>query len=98
MNFLKDYAPSIRIYIMNGIEIGFKREPKRFFDFAYYKRKTVGYPLSMRWVTVPLTSVNSLPISLKVSIMLILMTQILKMCLTHPMVVVSVAFGFACPI
>jgi hypothetical protein len=78
---------------MNGIENGIKREPMQFFDF--------GYPSSIttRWVTVPLTSVNSLPISLKVSIMLILVTQIRKMCLTHPMVdVVSVAFGFACPI
>jgi hypothetical protein len=35
------------------------------------------------WVTVPLTSVNSLPISLRVSIILILVTQILKISLAH---------------
>jgi hypothetical protein len=35
---------------------------------------------SVRWVTVPLTSVNSLSISMKVSIILILLAQILKMC------------------
>jgi hypothetical protein len=34
---------------MNGIENGIKRDPKRFFDFANYKRKTVGYPSSMRY-------------------------------------------------
>jgi hypothetical protein len=33
---------------MNGIENGVKRDPQRFFDFANYKRKTVGCPSSMR--------------------------------------------------
>jgi hypothetical protein len=33
----------------NGIGNGIKRDPKRFFDFANYKRKTVGYPSSMRY-------------------------------------------------
>jgi hypothetical protein len=42
---------------MDGIENGIKRDPKRFFDFANYKRKTA--------------FVNSVSISLKVSIMLI---------------------------
>jgi hypothetical protein len=28
---------------------GIKRDPKRFFDFANYKRTTVGYPSSMRY-------------------------------------------------
>jgi hypothetical protein len=41
--------------------------------------------------------VNSLPISLRVFIMMILVAQILKMCLTFPMVVVSPIFGLACP-
>jgi hypothetical protein len=34
---------------MDGIENGIKRDPKRFFDFANYKHKTVGYPSSMRY-------------------------------------------------
>jgi hypothetical protein len=34
---------------MDGIENGIKRDPKQFFDFANYKRKTVGYPSSMRY-------------------------------------------------
>jgi hypothetical protein len=34
---------------MDGIENGIKRDPKRFFDFTNYKRKTVGYPSSMRY-------------------------------------------------
>jgi hypothetical protein len=33
---------------MDDIENGIKRDPKRFFDFAIYKWKTVGYPSSMR--------------------------------------------------
>jgi hypothetical protein len=32
---------------MDGIENGIKRDPKRFFDFANYKRKTVGYDNSV---------------------------------------------------
>jgi hypothetical protein len=56
-----------------------------------------------RLVTLPqcnmtwLTSVNSLPIFLKLPIMIILVAQILKMCLTHP-IVVSAVFDFPCPI
>jgi hypothetical protein len=34
---------------MDGIEKGIKRDPKRLFDFANYKRNTVGYPSSMRY-------------------------------------------------
>jgi hypothetical protein len=34
---------------MDGIKNGIKHDPKRFFDFSNYKRKTVGYPSSMRY-------------------------------------------------
>jgi hypothetical protein len=34
---------------MNGIKNGIKRDPKCFFDFANYKKKTVGYPSSMQY-------------------------------------------------
>jgi hypothetical protein len=34
---------------MDGIKNGIKHDPMRFFDFANYKRKTVGYPSSMRY-------------------------------------------------
>jgi hypothetical protein len=34
---------------MDGIENGIKLDLKRFFDFANYNRKTVGYPSSMRY-------------------------------------------------
>jgi hypothetical protein len=36
---------------MNDIENGIKHDPKRFFDFANHKRKTVGYPSSRRYDT-----------------------------------------------
>jgi hypothetical protein len=45
--------------------------------------------MTAQWVTVPLISVNSLPISLRVCIMLIIVTKVLRLCLAHPMVMVS---------
>jgi hypothetical protein len=83
---------------MNGIKNGIKRDPKRFFDFANYKKKTVGYPSSIRndnSVTDCPADICELFADLFESVynvMMILVAQILKMCLAHPMVVVRDIF------
>jgi hypothetical protein len=38
---------------MDGIENGFNRDPKQFFDFVNYKMKMVGYPSSMQYDATP---------------------------------------------
>jgi hypothetical protein len=34
---------------IDGIENDIERDPKRFFDYANYQRKTIGYPSPMRY-------------------------------------------------
>jgi hypothetical protein len=56
---------------MNGIENGIKLDPKRFFDFANYKRKTVGYLSSMQYdgsIGVCLTDICELFVDLLASV------------------------------
>jgi hypothetical protein len=76
---------------MNDIEIGISVIRSDFLILL----TTRSYPSSMQYNNS--VGENSLTIWLKVSIMLILVTQILKMRPTHQMAVVSAEFGFACP-
>jgi hypothetical protein len=65
----------------DGIENGIERDPRRFFDFANYKRKTVGYLSLMRYDLVDDCPADICELFanlfLRVSIMLLLVTQIL---------------------